>query len=88
MFLQFLRFFRLSVRGSQKGVKKIFEKFSCFFLLRIQFAKKKNPKIWGRARFGPFWPKKGAKGFFSEKSDSASFYPSYSPNFMQKIRKN
>ena len=30
-----------------------------------------------------FWPKKGSKGFFSEKSDSATFYPLYPPNFMQ-----
>jgi len=25
----------------------------------------------------------GEKGFFSEKSDSATFYPLYTPNFMQ-----
>ena len=30
---------------------------------------------------------KRGKGIFSEKSDSATFYPLYPPNFMQKIRK-
>ena len=37
------------------------------------------------AIFGRFWP---FSAKFPEKSDSATFYPLYPPNFMQKIRKN
>ena len=145
----FLHFFSIFAKcQSQKGAKKNFEKFYCFFLLRMTqkfsifffFSKiSKSPKVG--TVLGPFgpktqntthqssitpllhsfyhilssykkllktvkpfsrystlknraiwldesvWPKKGVKGFFSEKSVSASFYPLLPPNFMQKIRK-
>ena len=73
---------------------KIFEKCYYFFWLRMtQFTKKKSKILKIFENFENFvkfhfWPKKESKGFFSEKSDSATFYPLYPPNFMQKIRKN
>ena len=87
MFLHF-------IRGSQKGVKKCFRFLFCFFSRLKWLNSKKKKKIFFRkfvpgephfwAIFGPFWPNTN----FPEKSDSATFYPSYTPNFMQKIRKN
>ena len=72
MFLQFFSIFA-TCQSSQKGAKKKFEKFSCFFLLRI--AKKfaiffsfpkisKSPKVG--TVLGPFGPKT-AKYEFSRK---------------------
>ena len=146
----FLHFFSIFAKcQSQKGAKKIFEKFYCFFLLRMTqkfsffffFKKfKKTPKVG--PVLGPFGPKTqntthqssitpllhsfylshfiiiqkiiengqavleifnfekssdliGRAVFvhfrlntiFPEKSDSATFYPWYPSNFMQKIRK-
>ena len=69
MFLQFFSIFAKC--QSQKGAKKKFEKFYCFFLLRI--AKK----------LCIFFQKFQKFQKFSRKSDSAIFYPLYPPNFMQ-----
>jgi hypothetical protein len=81
MFLQFLRFFRLSVRGSQKGVKKIFEKFSCFFLLNSIREKKIFfffQKFGVGPVLGPFGPKKGQRDFFLKNLIRPLFTP-YTP---------
>ena len=97
MFLQFFRFF-LSVRGSPRCLTKFSKNVITFYCLewlnlqkktKIYFFKNLNFfwKFWKFWKFH-FWPKKGSKGFFSEKSDSATFYPLYPPNFMEKIRKN
>ena len=37
--------------------------------------------------FGPFMPKYGQMGGFAEKSGSVTFFPLWSPNIMEKIRK-
>ena len=103
MFLHFIRFFpkcQRESKRSQKGVKIFFSIFILlFFLLRMtEFEKKRKifflenlcpvtHRWWPTGifgYFGHFWPNTNFPG----KSDSATFYPSYSPNFMQRIRKN
>ena len=65
------------ILSSYKKLLKTVKPFSRYSTL-------KNRAMWLAESV---WPKKGVKGFFSEKSVSASFYPLLPPNFMQKIRK-
>ena len=65
------------ILSSYKKLLKTVKPFSRYSTL-------KNRAMW---LADSVWPKKGVKGFFSEKSVSASFYPLLPPNFMQKIRK-
>ena len=86
MFLHFIRFF-LSIRGSQKGVKKIFRFLFCFFsCLEWLNSKKKGKTIFSKicAR----WPTGGdppvflgisAKYEFSRKIWFGHFLPLISP---------
>ena len=68
---------------SQKGAKKKFEKFSCFFLLRIAkkiaifFSSKisKSPKVG--TVLGPFGPKKGQRDFFLKYNTITAFLLSH-----------
>ena len=79
MFFQYFSIFAKS--QSQKRSQKKFENFYCFFLLRMtqKFSIFFSPKITKSPKvgtvLGPFGPKKGQRDFFSEKSDSATFYP-------------
>ena len=85
MFLQFFRFFQCQRESKQsKNKSKNFIAFSC-----LEWFAKKNEKYFFRkfwkfhrifGPFGPFWTNTN----FPKNSDSATFYPLYPPNFMQK----
>ena len=91
----FLHFFSIFAKcQSQKGAKKKFEKFYCFFLLRMTqnyssfffFSKiSKSPKVG--TVLGPFGPKKGQRDFFLKYNTITAFLLSHFI-IIQKIIKN